>query len=126
MSITKQPSVISLLARLKRGEISALEVANAYISQVDAHEPQIQAFAWFDAEYVREQAKQLDSYRLRGLPMGPLHGIPVALKDIIDTKAIPTENGTALDSGRVPKKDAAIVEMLRSAGAIIFAKTRTT
>jgi len=126
MSELNQTSIVALLARLKRGELSALDVANAYIAQVQAKDAEIQAFAWFDADYVRDQAKQLDSYRMHGMPLGPLHGIPVALKDIIDTQAIPTENGTVIDSGRVPKHDAAIVEKLRSAGAIIFGKTRTT
>jgi len=119
-------TALSLIDRQKNGELSALEIAEAYIGQVEAKEPSIKAFSWFDANYVRDQAKQLDQYRLRGMPLGPLHGIPVALKDIIDTKSIPTENGTQIDSGRVPTKDAVIVERLRSAGAIIFGKTRTT
>lgn len=126
MTDVNKVTVTSLLSRLQRGEIKALDVANAYIERVEACEKDIQAFAWFDADYVRQQAEELDSYRLRGLPLGPLHGIPVALKDIIDTKAIPTENGTLLDQGRVPKRDAAIVEKLRSAGAVIFGKTRST
>ena len=119
-------TALSLIDRQKNGELSALEIAEAYIEQVEAKEASIKAFTWFDASYVRDQAKQLDQYRLRGLPLGPLHGIPVALKDIIDTKGIPTENGTSIDSGRVPTKDAVIVDRLRSAGAIIFGKTKTT
>lgn len=126
MTDANSTSVVALLERLKSGQLSALDVANAYIEQVESREDSIKAFAWFDAEYVRDQAKQLDQYRMQGLPIGPLHGIPVALKDIIDTKAIPTENGTSLDSGRVPKRDAAVVEKLRSAGAVIFGKTKTT
>lgn len=126
MTDAKSTSVIAILERLKSGQLSALDVANAYIEQVETHEDKIKAFAWFDAEYVRDQAKQLDHYRMQGLPLGPLHGIPVALKDIIDTRAIPTENGTPLDSGRIPRQDAALVEKLRSAGAIIFGKTKTT
>lgn len=121
-----ETTALSLIDRQKNGELSAIEIAEAYIGQVEAKEPSINAFSWFDANYVRDQAKQLDQYRLRGMPLGPLHGIPVALKDIIDTKAIPTENGTQIDSGRVPTKDAVIVDRLRSAGAIIFGKTRTT
>ena len=121
-----ETTALSLIDRQKKGELSAIEIAEAYIGQVEAREPSINAFSWFDANYVRDQAKQLDQYRLRGMPLGPLHGIPVALKDIIDTKAIPTENGTQIDSGRVPTKDAVIVDRLRSAGAIIFGKTRTT
>lgn len=126
MSDLPTTSVIALVERQKRGEISAVDITKAYIAQVEAKESNVRAFAWFDAAYALAQAEQLDSYRKRGLPIGPLHGVPVALKDIIDTKAIPTENGTPIDSGRVPNEDATIVSKLRSAGAIIFAKTTTT
>lgn len=119
-------SVISLVERQKKGELSAVDITKAYIAQVEAKEADVKAFAWFDADYALAQADQLDTYRKRGLPLGPLHGIPVALKDIIDTKSIPTENGTAIDSGRVPTEDAVVVSKLRSAGAVIFAKTTTT
>jgi len=119
-------SVIALRDRQLRGEISALEIANAYIAQVEAQEEKVHAFSWFDAQYVRAQAEALDARRMKGLALGPLHGIPVALKDIIDTKGIPTENGTIIDAGRVPKRDAELVSRLRSAGAVIFGKTHTT
>jgi Asp-tRNA(Asn)/Glu-tRNA(Gln) amidotransferase A subunit family amidase len=67
----------------------------------------------------------LDAARRAGRPTGPLHGLPVALKDVIDTAKVPTQNGTALDEGRVPERDAALVERLRAAGAIIIGKTVT-
>ena len=75
---------------------------------------------------MRAQAKALDAWRASGRPIGPLHGLPVALKDIIDTKGIPTENGTAIDAGRVPDRDAAVVQRLKAAGAVILGKTVTT
>jgi len=126
MTELPQTSVISLVERQQRGELSAVDIAKAYIAQVESKEADVKAFAWFDADYAIAQAEQLDNYRRRGLPLGPLHGIPVALKDIIDTKSIPTENGTPIDAGRVPEEDALIVSKLRSAGAVIFAKTTTT
>ena len=58
--------------------------------------------------------------------MGPLHGVPVAVKDIIDTAGMPTENGTVLDAGRRPSKDAAVAAKLRAAGAVLLGKTVTT
>src|SRR5512145_741508 len=61
-----------------------------------------------------------------GEPIGPLHGVPVGIKDIIDTADMPTENGTALHEGRTPRDDAAVVRMLRAAGAVILGKTVTT
>jgi Asp-tRNA(Asn)/Glu-tRNA(Gln) amidotransferase A subunit family amidase len=73
-----------------------------------------------------EQARALDRHRESGRAIGPLHGVPVGLKDIIDTAKIPTENGCALDRGRVPQRDAFVVERLKAAGAIVMGKTVTT
>ena len=72
------------------------------------------------------EAEKKDEYRKTGAPLGILHGLPVAMKDIIDTAGIPTENGTVLDSGRVPNKDASVVSLLKAAGAIILGKTAST
>jgi Asp-tRNA(Asn)/Glu-tRNA(Gln) amidotransferase A subunit family amidase len=73
-----------------------------------------------------EQARALDRHRESGRAIGPLHGLPVGIKDIIDTARIPTENGCALDRGRVPLRDAFVVERLKTAGAIVMGKTVTT
>ena len=86
----------------------------------------MQAWAWVDPDFARHQARALDAHRQAGRAIGPLHGLPVALKDIIDTAKIPTENGCALDAGRVPIRDAAIVAQLKAAGAVIMGKTVTT
>ena len=107
------------------GEVRAAEVADACLSALEAREPEVQAFAFVDPANVRAQAAALDEWRLAGRPIGPLHGIPVALKDIIDTEDMPTENGTVLDAGRRPRHDAACVSALRAAGAVIMGKTVT-
>ena len=86
----------------------------------------IEAWAFLDPEHARAQAKQADAIRRAGRPIGPLHGVPVGVKDIIDTSDMPTENGTVLDQGRQPTKDAAVVARLRAAGAVILGKTVTT
>jgi Asp-tRNA(Asn)/Glu-tRNA(Gln) amidotransferase A subunit family amidase len=116
----------ALRERLASGALKAAELVEAAITRVEAREPEVQAWAWFDADFARQQAKALDMHRQAGRPTGPLHGLPVALKDIIDTAKIPTENGCALDAGRVPIRDAAIVDRLKAAGAIIMGKTVTT
>jgi|SRR6056297_445086 len=116
----------ALRGRLASGAVRALELVEACIARVEAREPEVQAWAWFDPDFARHQAKALDAHRQAGRPIGPLHGLPVALKDIIDTAKIPTENGCALDQGRVPIKDAALVERLKAAGAVIMGKTVTT
>ncbi|MBM9596015.1 amidase [Roseitranquillus sediminis] len=127
---TKVP-IVSLTAlelrdRLARGSLSAVDLAQACLEQIAAREPEVQAWAWLESEHVLDQARTLDRYRQTGRPLGPLHGLPVALKDIIDTRRIPTENGTSIDAGRVPAKDATVVDRLRAAGAVIAGKTVTT
>src|SRR3970282_1522724 len=72
------------------------------------------------------QARGRDRDRSEGRPTGPLHGVPVGVKDIIDTADMPTEDGTVLHAGRTPAHDAAVVAMLRAAGAVILGKTVTT
>jgi aspartyl-tRNA(Asn)/glutamyl-tRNA(Gln) amidotransferase subunit A len=121
-----QLPALELRDRLARGALRAVDLAKAYLAQIEAREPEVQAWAWLDSDYVLEQAARLDAYRASGRTIGPLHGLPVGIKDIIDTAKIPTENGTAIDAGRVPTKDAALVSRLRQAGAIIMGKTVTT
>ncbi len=74
----------------------------------------------------RADARAADERKRSGEPIGPLHGVPVGLKDIIDTADMPTENGTVLHKGRTPRDDAAVVKALRAAGAVILGKTVTT
>ena len=117
---------VDLRDRIASGALRALDLVEACIARIEAREDEVRAWAWFDADYVREQARALDAHRSSGRAIGPLHGLPVALKDIIDTKRIPTENGTVLDKGRVPMRDAYVVERLRQAGAVVMGKTVTT
>ncbi|PWR03903.1 amidase [Meridianimarinicoccus roseus] len=116
----------TLRDRLATGAIRAIDLVEACLAQVAERDPEVRAFAWIDPEHARAQARALDEHRLRGRPTGPLHGVPVALKDIIDTVGIPTENGCALDAGRKPMHDAFVTERLKAAGAVIFGKTVTT
>lgn len=117
---------LTLRDRIASGALRAVEVADAYLARIAEREPEIHAWAWHDPEFVLQQAKELDTLRGRGRGVGPLHGIPVGLKDVIDTTRIPTENGCPVDQGRVPSHDAFVVEALRRAGAIIMGKTVTT
>ncbi len=125
-AVMSAPTVALLRDRLASGALNALDLAESYIARIEAREPEVGAWAWFDAEFVRGQARALDAHRRSGRPLGRLHGLPVGLKDIIDTVRIPTENGTALDAGRVPLRDAFVVERLKKEGAIIMGKTVTT
>ena len=86
----------------------------------------VSAWAHLDPERVIAEARASDAARARGAPMGPLAGIPVGVKDIIDTVDYPTECGTPVFSGRQPDKDASVVAQLKAAGAIVMGKTVTT
>ncbi|MCR4378592.1 MAG: amidase [Rhodospirillales bacterium] len=118
--------VVELRDRLASGAVRAVEYAQACLERIAQIEPEVQAWAWLDSDYVFEQARALDAQRQSGAVIGPLHGLPVGLKDIIDTAKVQTENGTVVDAGRVPEADAAIVEKLKAVGAIIMGKTVTT
>ena len=119
-------SAIDLAAAIRDGQYSSEEVVDAHLDRIAEVDPQIEAFAFLDQDHARKQAKQADMIRRSGRPLGPLHGVPVGVKDIIDTQGMPTENGTPLDAGRRPSKDAAVVTSLKAAGAVILGKTVTT
>ena len=112
--------------RMARGEFSALDLCEACLRRIGEREPQVGAFVWLDADHARKQAKACDDARAGGGMNGPLHGLPVGIKDIFDTRDMPTENGTPLDAGRRPAEDAVVVDRLKAAGAVIMGKTVTT
>jgi Asp-tRNA(Asn)/Glu-tRNA(Gln) amidotransferase A subunit family amidase len=111
---------------LRDGAFSAEQLMQACLARVREADPQVQAWAYLDEAHALAQARSRDLDRSEGRPTGPLHGIPVAIKDIIDTCDMPTEDGTVLHAGRTPDADAAAVSMLRAAGAVIMGKTVTT
>lgn len=115
-----------LRERLASGAMRAIDLAEAMITRVEAGGAAATGFVWFDAVFARRQAAALDAYRGRGRAIGALHGLPVAVNDAIDTAWIPTERGLAPLKGRVPEKESAIVERLRSAGAMVAGKTHGT
>lgn len=121
-----QLTALHLRERIARGELKAAEVAAACLDRIEAAEPEVQAWAFLDRDLVMRQAEAMDTLRGTGRAIGPLHGLPVGLKDIIDTRDMPTENGTVIDAGRRPRQDATIVQRLRAAGAVILGKTVTT
>jgi Asp-tRNA(Asn)/Glu-tRNA(Gln) amidotransferase A subunit family amidase len=112
--------------RIRTGLLTAEELVGACLERVRQVEPTVQAWTFLDEAHALAQARQRDELKRSGQPIGPLHGVPVGIKDIIDTEDMPTENGTVLHEGRTPRGDAAVVRMLRAAGAVILGKTVTT
>ncbi|MFZ2103273.1 MAG: amidase, partial [Oricola sp.] len=117
---------VELRDQLAKGALRTVEVADAFVKRVHERDGAIGAWAWFDPDFVMHQARAMDAYRQTGRPLGALHGLPVGLKDIIDTARIPTEYGSPAEAGRVPESDAAVTEKLKAQGALIFGKTVTT
>jgi Asp-tRNA(Asn)/Glu-tRNA(Gln) amidotransferase A subunit family amidase len=112
--------------RMKEGLLTSEELVQACIERIRAVEPTVQAWQYLDEEHAIAQARVADERRRSGAGVGPLNGVPVGIKDIIDTGDMPTENGTVLHHGRTPRADAKVVATLRAAGAVILGKTVTT
>ena len=110
------------IALLQRGALTSERLVRACLDRIARDEPRIRAWAWLDPEQALAAARAVDA--APGRP--PLYGLPVGIKDIIDTSDAPTECGTPLHRGRRPAKDAACVAALRAAGAVILGKTVTT
>jgi Asp-tRNA(Asn)/Glu-tRNA(Gln) amidotransferase A subunit family amidase len=124
--MTDVKTLADTIADLRDGVVSAEDVVDSCLARIEAVDKDIEAWAFLDAEHARGQARRLDEMRQNGEPLGPLHGIPVGVKDIFDTADMPTEDGTVLHAGRNPHHDATVVTALRHAGAVIMGKTTTT
>jgi len=112
--------------QIREGLLSSVDLVTACLSRIEQTDPSIGAWAHLDADQALDQAAEMDQIRRSGLAVGALHGVPVGLKDIIDTSGMPTRRGSPIFSDRKPDADAALVDRLRDAGAVIMGKTVTT
>ncbi len=119
-------SAYDAAAAVAAGELTSEQLVASCLERIRAHEDTIGAWTWIDPEHALAQARAADEARRAGHPTGPLHGVPVGVKDIIDTHDMPTENGSPLYAGRRPGRDATVVSLLRAAGAVIMGKTVST
>jgi amidase len=118
-------SATELARRIRDRELSAREVMEAHLAQIDRLNPKVNAIVTLLPEQAMEQAAAADEKLARGEDVGPLHGLPVAHKDLVTTKGIRTTFGSPIYRDFVPQEDALIVERLRAAGAITIGKTNT-
>ena len=100
--MAEEPTLAETIAALRDGAISAERVVESCLARIAEVDGGIQAWAFLDPDYARAQARAIDEARSDGVPMGPLHGIPIGIKDIFDTDDMPTEDGTVLHAGRRP------------------------
>lgn len=113
-------------AAIRDGRTTSEALVGAFLDRIAARDAEIGAWAHIDRDRALAQARRADEVRGLGAGIGPLHGVPVGIKDIIDTKEYPTEMGCPVYDGNQPRRDAACVAALRSAGAIVLGKTVTT
>ncbi|MFB6416722.1 MULTISPECIES: amidase [Bradyrhizobium] len=113
-------------AGIRDGRFSSVELVADCLRRIDEVDGDIRAWAFLDRDHAMRQAQAADDHRKHGKAVGPLHGVPVGIKDIFDTGDMPTEFGSELWAGRTPRSDAAAVARLRAAGAVILGKTVTT
>jgi aspartyl-tRNA(Asn)/glutamyl-tRNA(Gln) amidotransferase subunit A len=107
---------------LRRGELSSVELTRSALERANALEPKLHAFIATTADLALEAARASDARRRAGDPLGPLEGVPVAVKDNISTRGVPTTAGSKILEGYVPPFDAHVVERLAAAGAVMVGK----
>ena len=124
LEITKM-TALQLRRAIRTKKISPVEVVNAVLERIERLNPKINAYCTLVPEQALREAKKAENKVVKGEPLGPLHGIPVSIKDLAFTKGIRTTGGSKMYENFVPDKDAVFVERLKAAGAIIVGKTNT-
>jgi len=114
-----------LVSLIRGKKISAIEVMEAYLSQIEKINPKVNAIVTLLSDMAIEQAKIADEMLARNMEVGPLHGLPIAHKDLVLTKGIRTTFGSPIFKDFIPDEDGLIVERLRKAGALTIGKTNT-
>lgn len=115
-------SATAAAAAIRAGELTSQELVDACLDRIAARDVDVRAWTHVDVDAALAQARRCDGER----PLGPLHGVPVGVKDLIDTAAAPTAYGSPIHAGHRPARDAACVQRLRAAGAVVLGKTVTT
>jgi Asp-tRNA(Asn)/Glu-tRNA(Gln) amidotransferase A subunit family amidase len=119
-------SLTEAAADIREGRITSAELVADCLQRIAEVDPKIEAWAHIDRDHAMMQAEAADLHRQKGNALGPLHGVPLGIKDIFDTGDYPTEFGSPAWAGRTPRRDATAVARLRAAGAVIMGKTVTT
>jgi aspartyl-tRNA(Asn)/glutamyl-tRNA(Gln) amidotransferase subunit A len=116
-------SAAQIAAAVAAGEVSAVEVTDAHLRRIDAVDSEIKAFLRPDPDGAVAAAREVDAARAAGRPLGPLAGVPLAMKDVVVTKDLETTAGSKILQGWLPPYDATITERVRSAGIVMLGKT---
>src|SRR6266404_173159 len=111
---------------IRSGKLSPVELLNTCLERIDRFEPRVRAWVFVDRDGARDQAEAMTAELRQGRRRGPLHGIPLGIKDIFDVFDWPTAAGSRLWANSIARQDAAVVQRLRQAGAVLLGKTVTT
>ena len=125
MSDLYDRSATDLASALRSGEVSAREVLQAHLERIEAANPSVNAIVTLAADRAMDDAAAADERLVRGEDMGPLHGIPIAIKDLVQTAGIRTTFGSPIFADNVPDEDDLLVQRVRAAGAVVLGKTNT-
>ena len=117
-------SAKALAGAIRDKRISSVELVDIYLDRIDQVNPSLNAVVQLRAEGARADARRADESLARGDSLGPLHGLPMTIKDSFDTEGVITSWGTLGRAGFVPDRDATVVRRLRDAGAILLGKTK--
>ena len=114
-----------IVKKIRKGEISAVQTMGAHLAQIERINPQVNAIVTLVPELALEEARKADEKQAKGGNVGPLHGLPIAHKDLVPTKGIRTTFGSLVFQDFIPEEDALLVERLREGGAVMLGKTNT-
>ena len=118
-------SAAELALMIRNREISPVEVMGATLARIERSQPMLNAFITIAAEPAMADARAAEAAVMRGAPLGPLHGVPLAVKDLVPTAGIRTTWGSLIFKDHIPETDAEVVARLKRAGAIVVGKTTT-
>jgi len=119
-------SAVEMAEAIRKKKLSPVEVMDAVLSRIERLNPKVNAYCTLVADNAQQQAREAEVAVMRGDELGPLHGVPVSIKDMIFTRGIRTTEGSKIYENFVPDEDAIVVERLKAAGAIIVGKTNTS
>ena len=119
-------SLDEVARRLKARKLSSVEATQAMLDRIGKFDPKLKSYATVTPERALADAKRLDGETAAGKSRGPLHGVPIGIKDLCDTEGVPTAAGMAIRRANVPTKDATVVARLKQAGAVILGKLQMT
>jgi amidase len=119
-------TLTDVCARMKSGELSARQVTETMLERIEAVDGELKSYVKVLPDQARATADRLDKDRIDGKPLGALHGVPIALKDLLYTRGIATASGTMVMQDYIPDEDATVVTRLKEAGAVIIGKTQLT